>query len=147
MGAVDELNSGSLGIKSLTGLSDKQWAEEVAKHFAAVSNEYEPVDLSKLPAYLPSLPPLQVEQFQVYEKMNRMKNSKGTLPIDIPSKLRNEVMVELVPPLTDIINTALATCQYPDMWKREYVSPVPKIKEPEVLKDVRKIACTSDFNK
>ena len=56
VGAVDELNSGSLGIKSLTGLCDKQCAEEVAKHFAAVSNEYEPVNLSKLPAYLPSLP-------------------------------------------------------------------------------------------
>ena len=112
-----------------------------------MSNEYEPVNLSKLLAYLPSLPPLQVEQFQVYEKMKMMKNSKGTLPFDIPSKFWNEVMVKLVPPLTDIINPALATCQYPDMWKREYVSPVPKIKEPEVLKEVQKIACLSDFIK
>ena len=33
------------------------------------------------------------------------------------------------------------------MWKREWVSPIPKVKEPEVLKDVRKVASTSDFNK
>ena len=37
--------------------------------------------------------------------------------------------------------------QYPALWKKEYVTPVPKVKEPETMKDVRKIACTSDFNK
>ena len=79
--------------------------------------------------------------------MKQMKSTKGTLPIDIPSKLRKEVAVELVTPLTHIINTALATGQYPALWKREYVTPVPKIKEPEKIKDVRKIACTSDYNK
>ena len=33
------------------------------------------------------------------------------------------------------------------MWKREWVSPVPKVPEPQVLKDVCKVACTSNFNK
>ena len=31
--------------------------------------------------------------------------------------------------------------------KKEWISPVPKIKEPEVIKNVRKIAGTSDYNK
>ena len=147
IGAVDEVNAGALKIKSLEGLNDKECAEAVAQHFAAISNEYEPVDLTALPAYLPALPPPQVEEFEVYQKMLKMKKSKGTLPIDIPAKLRKEVTVELVTPLTDIINTALATGQYPALWKREYVTPVPKVPEPEVIKDVRKIACTSDYNK
>ena len=147
IGAVEDMNSGSLKIKCLERLSDKECAEEVARHFASISNEYEPVDLSALPAYLPALPPHQVQEHEVYAKMKKMKSSKGTLPIDIPAKLRKEVMVELVPPLTNIINTALATGQYPALWKREYVSPVPKVNEPEVIKDVRKIACTSDYNK
>ena len=43
--------------------------------------------------------------------MKKMTSSKGTLPINIPAKLRKEVMVELVTPLTNIINTALATGQ------------------------------------
>ena len=55
--------------------------------------------------------------------------------------------MELTVPLTHIINTALATGQYPAPWKREYVSPVPKVKEPQVIKDVRKIAGTSEYNK
>ena len=144
IGAISSQSDGELKIKCLEGLSDKECAEAVASHFAAVSNEYEPVDLAALPAFLPALPLPQVEEYMVYEKMKRMKCTKGTHPIDIPSKLRKEVMVELVTPLTHIINTALATGQYPALWKKEYVTPVPKIKEPEMIKDVRKIAGTSD---
>ena len=147
IGAIDPLCQDELRVKCLEGKNDKECAEAVASHFAAVSNEYEPVDLSALPAFLPALPPPQVEEYMVYEKMKIMKNTKGTLPLDIPSKLRKEVTVELVTPLTHIINTALATGQYPALWKKEYVTPVPKVKEPETMKDVRKIACTSDFNK
>ena len=55
-------------------------------------------------------------------------------------------MVELVTPLMDIINTALVTGQYPALWKCEYVTPVPMVPEPRVIKDVRKLWCTSDYN-
>ena len=57
IGAVDELNDGALKIKCLDGLNDGECAEAVARHFAAISNEYEPVDLTVLPAFLPALPP------------------------------------------------------------------------------------------
>ena len=147
IGAVDQMNDGDLKIKSLQGLSDQQCAEKVGQHFASISNEYEPVNLEELPSYLPAQPPPQVEEHEVYAKLKKIKNTKGTLPIDIPNKLRNEVMVELCTPLTHIINACLVSAVYPALWKREWVSPVPKIKEPEVIKDVRKIACTSDYNK
>ena len=67
--------------------------------------------------------------------------------MDIPARLRKEVSVELCKPLTNIINSCLAEGVYPALWKREWVSPIPKVKEPEVLKDVRKVASTSDYNK
>ena len=57
VGAADDMNSGSLKIKCLEGLSDKECAEEVVGHFASISNEYKPVNLCALPAYLPTLPP------------------------------------------------------------------------------------------
>ena len=147
IGAVDDINDGALKIQCLDGLSDRESAEAVAQHFAAISNEYKPVDLTVLPAFLPALPPMQFEEYEVYEKLKLLKTTKTTLPIDIPGKLRKEVAVELTAPLTHIINTAMATGHYPALWKREYVSPVPKIKEPQVIKDVRKIAGTSDYNK
>ena len=45
-----------LHIECLSGLSDQQCADAVAQGFAAVSNLYEPLDRTRLPAYLPSLP-------------------------------------------------------------------------------------------
>ena len=110
-----------------------------------ISIQYDPVDRSKLPAYLPSFPPLQVEEYKVYEKLRRLKSTKSTLPIDLPSKLRKEV--ELTKPLTAIINRCLSEGRFPSLWKREWISPVPKVPEPQVLKDLCKVACTSDYNK
>ena len=136
-----------LHIECLSGLSDQQCADAVGQGFAAVSNQYEPLDRTKLPAYLPSLPPPQVEEYQVYHKLMKVKSTKSTLPIDLPNKLRKEVTVELVKPLTNIINACLKQGRWPALWKREWICPVPKIPEPKILKDVRKVACTSDYNK
>ena len=33
------------------------------------------------------------------------------------------------------------------MWKNEWVTPAPKIANPKLLKDLRKISCTSTFSK
>ena len=147
IGAIDDLKNGELKIKSLDGLNDQQCADAIAQHFASVSNQYEPVDFKQLPAFLPALPAPQMEEHEIYLKLKRLKNTKSTLPVDLPNKLRNEVMVELTTPLTHIINLVFASGYYPALWKREYVSPVPKVKEPEQIKDVRKIAGTSDYNK
>ena len=50
----------------------------------------------------------------------------------------------------DIYNTCLTNGTYPRAWKREFVTPVPKGKPNTILKnlkEVRKIASTSDFSK
>ena len=67
----------------------------------------------KLPSYLPSLPPPQVEQYEVYRKLLALNSTKSTLPINIPAKLRKEVSVELAVPLTRIINSCLVDGVYP----------------------------------
>ena len=135
------------GFSQLAGKSDYECAEEVARAFASVSNEYLPVDLSQLPAFLPCLPPPQVTQLQVYNRLIKLKNTRSTLPIDLPNRLRKEVSVELSEPLTYIINTCLTEQRFPALWKIETVSPVPKVTPCKQLSDVRKIASTSDFNK
>ena len=86
IGAVSDQNQGDLKIKTLEGLSDKECANAVAQHFASVSNLYEPVNLEKLPAFLPSLPSPQVDEYDVYLKLKKLNNTKGTLPIDLPNR-------------------------------------------------------------
>ena len=147
VGAVDQMNAGELFVKCLAGLSDKESAEAVGQHFAAISAEHSPVDPDQLPAFLPALPPPQVTEWEVHAKLAKLKNTRTTLDIDIENKLRKEVSVELVTPLTDIINKALTQQRWPAIWKIEQVSPTPKCLQPEQLKDLRKISCTSDYNK
>ena len=99
IGTGDEMNA-EMKIKSQAGLSNKECAEEIAQFLSAVSHEYEPINLSKLPSYLPSLPPPQVEEFQVHKKLMGLSNTKSTLPIDIPTnfKLKKEVSLSCPSP-------------------------------------------------
>ena len=145
--AVDEMNSGKINVEELEGLDDKSSAEIIARSFASISNEYQPVDCSSLPCYRPVEEPPKVDEFMVYEKIKQLKNTKSTFNIDLPNKVRQEFAVELALPLTDIITSCLEEGLYPQLWKYEYVSPVPKVSHPKSVKDLRKISSTSDYSK
>ena len=147
IGAVGQQTDGDILVEELQGLDNKNSAQKIAEYFASVSNEYSPVDHSQLPCYLPRPASMQLEEYQVYEKIKNQKNTKSTLPIDIPDKLRKMFAAELTTPLTSILNQCLKQQYYPEQWQYEWVTPVPKVTHPKILKDLRKIACTSDYNK
>ena len=69
IGTGDQLNKKELEIECLQGLSDLECAEAVGQGFASVSSQFEPLDRTKLPAYLPALPPPRVEEYMVYNKI------------------------------------------------------------------------------
>ena len=75
IGLWDRMN-GEIKFECLKGASDQECADRVAQGFAADSNQYEPMDRSKLPAYLPSLPPPHVKAYQMYEKLRSLKSTK-----------------------------------------------------------------------
>ena len=140
-------NEPKMMIPDLEGCSDIQTAEKIAEHFSAVSNQYKPVNLSELPVYLPALKPPQVTEYEIYQKLRKLKSTKSTNPLDLPVALRKEYDIFLASPLTDIINTCLKEQIFPDAWKMEIVTPIPKIQFPHNYSDLRKISCTSDYSK
>ena len=71
-------------VEQLKGNSNKKSAEIVAEHFSSVSKEYLPLDRSALPSFLPAGKPPMVHEYQVNEKLNRLKIRKSTLPMDLP---------------------------------------------------------------
>ena len=147
IGAVHQSETGAVQVESLSNLSNGECAQKIAEHYAAVSNEYLPIDLTQLPAYLPAPPPPQVDEYDVYLRINKLKKTKSTLPLDIPVKLRQECSPHLAAPLSSIINNCLAQSQYPKLWKQEWVTPAPKITNPKDISDLRKISGTSDYSK
>ena len=107
IGAVDQMNNGNTEVECLEGLTNKQGAQLIAEKFASVSNQYSPLDNKQLPTYLPAQASPQLSEVEIYERINRQKKTKTTLPIDIPHKLRKEFSPELTAPLTYIINECL----------------------------------------
>ena len=148
IGAIENQSRGDLNIASLDGIEPQMQVETVAKSFSEISCQYDPVNLHLLPAYLPAEEAPQLQVYNVWRNIKYQKKTKSTLPIDIPDVLRKEGAEFLAEPLTNIFNTCLREGKYPSAWKQEYVTPVPKhTKNLETLKDVRKIASTSDYSK
>ena len=144
---LNHIYDGDVVVESLQELSSAQAAEQIARHFSAISNEYNPINYEQLPAFLPAQLAPQVEEYEVYNRLCRLRKTRSTLPIDIPQKIRNECSAMLAGPLCSIINHSLTEGTYPDFWKREWVTPVPKVSHPKVISDLRKISGTSDFSK
>ncbi|XP_071508353.1 uncharacterized protein [Diadema antillarum] len=125
-------------IKGLTGMrkssvsklaSDKmpaEFAHELNCHFASICNRLPSLDVSALPAYLPSLPPPKINRHEVYKRLKKLNASKAGHPGDIPIRLIKEFAYEISEPLTTIFNNCLQTGHFPSCWKTASVCPVPK---------------------
>ena len=146
LGAEQNHSGGDLEVECLQGLDNQQSAEEIALFFSRISQEYAPLDMNKLPAYLPAGPPQQIDVHDVADRIFKLKSRKSTLPIDLPSKIRKNVAYELAIPLTDIYQSSLNQYHYPKLWKHEWVVPAQKVANPKALKDLRKISLTSEFS-
>ena len=147
VGATNDSHLGEIRVESLSELPNKELAKKITDHFASISNEFLPINSETLPAFLPAQIPPQVEEYQVYSRLLKIKKSKSTLPLDLPDELRKECAAHLAAPLTLILNSCLNHSIYPTLWKQESVTPVPKITHPKDISDLRKISCTSDFSK
>ena len=76
-----------------------------------------------------------------------MKTKASTIPNDIPMKIIKEFGVELSFPLADIINRGISFGEYPDIFKTEIVTPVPKEKPTPSPNELRKISGLKNLSK
>ena len=127
-------------VDELVGLDDMQQAERIADHYSTISNQYEQVKTEDFAKYenVGNLP--HIEPLKVYHTINSMNKKAATVPGDMPMKLFAEFSVEIAFPLAHTIDACLKSGVYPNLFKQELVTPVPKVYPPERLKDLRKIS-------
>ena len=148
-----ESSSTSFQLPSLNNVSDSVAAEVIADHFASISNEYEALDVEKLPHRVKEViqqnesSSPRLTDYEVYMKLRRAKKPLSTVPGDLPQKILKEFICELTSPITTIYNSILLTCEYPRQWVIEYQVPIPKVVPPTKLDDLRNIAKTSFISK
>ena len=82
---------------------------------------------------------------EVWDVAGRIKNfrkPKSMVEGDIFPKLMTLFSDQLAIPLTDIYNTIASTFIWPIIWKKEFVTVIPKTSSPQSLADLRNISCT-----
>ena len=112
----DSIDSNTFALPSheRDNLSDDQCAEHIAEHFASISREFPPLDVSTMPDRVQTIllspvnPPV-VSDHEVYEKIRVAKKHKSGVPNDLPKIITQEFSPELARPVGRIINTITRT--------------------------------------
>ena len=141
-GDSDHDNHFSLPSHIEKRLSNLESAECIAEHFASISQEFPPLSISDLPSrvqtklWSASLPPL-VTELETYQQIRATKKPKSGVPSDLPRSITQEYAAEIALPVSRIVNSILATGEWPQQWKLEQVVPIPKIPQPLSEEDLR----------
>ena len=140
---MDQVN-----VEDINHLSDQNQAEVIADSFCAIPNSYEPLksgdvlvppfDDSDIPQFKPS---------EVWLLLAKIKTNKSTVPGDLPAKVIKQFAAYIAEPLTDIINTAIKRGEYPNLYKVEVCTPVPKVNPPQNTSQLRNISGLLTFDK
>ena len=84
---------------------------------------------------------------ETYLQIKSAKKPKSGVPRDLPRKITEEFAPELSTPVSIIINSILATGEWPQQWKLEQVIPIAKISQPQSEDDLRPISLTPFLSK
>ena len=152
-GDCTDSNSFSLPTHINENLTAQQSAERISEHFAEISNSFPPLSVSLLPTRVQTKlctdtrrPPVASE-YETWRKIQAAKKPRSGVPGDLPREIIKEFSVELARPASRIINKITESAKWPTSWKKEYITPIGKIPEPETEDDLRPISLTNFFSK
>ena len=146
--SYDQQKNEELIVDQINHLSDQQQAEVIAEKFASIQNEYDALKSEDI-----SVPPFsesEIPQFhtaQVWFALSRLETNKATVPGDFPAKLIKEFAAYLADPFTDILNTSVRRGEYPEIYKFEICTPVPKSFPVQDVSQLRNISGLLNFDK
>ena len=126
--------------------SHKEAAENIAEYFNSISQEYEPLNQRDVPTTY-SRPIELLTTDQVAKRLKESKKTNSTVPGDLFPSLYQSHYEALAVPITDIYNTILRNKTWPNKWKTEYVTIIPKLPTPEIPSECRNISCTNFLSK
>ena len=137
-----------LNIEEISHLPDQEQAEIIAEKFSFIPNGYDALQTEDI-----SVPPFSdddIPQFhpsQVWLRLTQLKTNKATFPGDFPARLIKQFAAYIAEPLTDIINTGVRQGEYPQLYKFEVCTPVPKSYPTLTTSQVRNISGLLTFDK
>ena len=123
------------------GKNDNEVANELASFFNRISQEFDPLEPSQIPrSHNRELPILQA--YEVAARIKSFKKPRSMVRGDIFPSLMDRYGDLLAVPLSDIYNEITRTFIWPRCWKQEFVTVIPKCRNPAGIGDLRNISCT-----
>ena len=134
------------------GLNEDEQRTEILKYFSKVSQEFQPLQRVQLPdkvqeemnkhmkrEHLPF-----IDTWTMWQSLKSMKKPNSEVPGELSSSLRTEFLPWLSEPASDILNSIITTQKWPDQWKSEFGTPIPKnTLHPSSEEDLRIISITA----
>ena len=87
------------------------------------------------------------EENEVIKALSEIDDSKSNVKDDVPAKILKRFATQLGKPVTEVINSSIIQGQWPDIFKMEMVTPVPKVLPPKNVEDLRNISGLLNLDK
>ena len=146
--SFDQHTSDEVIVEAIKDLPAQEQAELIANKFAEVSQEYDKLEDGDIdvPEFdIDDIP--QVSEAEVIEALANMDTSKSDTKDDVPSKILKHFALQLGKPVTDVINTSIRQGCWPNIFKLEVVTPVPKQFPPKNIDELRNISGLLNLDK
>jgi hypothetical protein len=124
--------------------SEDEVADVLSKYFSSISNSFSPInnpDIMVLDDDDADVIPV-ITVIEVSDLIKVTRFSTLTVPGDIPGKVFKYAGPKLCVPVAAMFNRVVKSGIFPDVWKRETVTVIPKKKNPKELNDLRNISLT-----
>ena len=120
--------------------------EELADFFNSVSSDHLPIDAALVPQTY-DRPIFELTPEMIRDSVKSLKKPNSMVPGDVSPRLVNRVIDVLAFPIATIFNLVPLKLQWPELWKREYQTVIPKKASPSDFNELRNLSCTNFFSK
>ena len=125
------------------GKTSQDIATETSVYFNRISAEFTAID-NPAGAIVETTPPSETE---ISQRIQRMKKPSSKVRGDVDRRLIMKYPELFAKPLRIIFKEIFSSCVWPDLWKMETVTLLPKTRSPENMGQLRNISCTPFFSK
>ena len=128
--SYDQEKPEQIVCEEINTFTDAEQAEKISDLFALPRNNYDALDKNDIE--IPPFPENSIPQFtqeSVFNVLKGLKVKKSVPPGDIPTIIFKTFASELSTPVTIVINSSIRQGVWPDIYKTEYITPVPKLKK------------------
>ena len=128
------------------GEAESDAMEKAADYFSSIAQEFPPLTQADIP-HSYDRPSAVLSVDRVAEVLKDMKKPRSYVSIDPPPQVLKLCIPHIATAITPVMNLIMCSSWWPDIWKQEEVTIIPKTTRPDSLDQTRNISCTSILSK